>query len=170
MISPGPGPRTGFRPIAGPGTRVLILGSLPGEASLAAGQYYAHPRNDFWRLMGPVIGRDLAPMPYAERLEALAEAHVGLWDVIASAERQGSLDSAIRTPQAADLRGLVGQLAALRAIGFNGAKASALGRKVLDPVPSSLALLTLPSSSPAHARPLAEKARSWGALAGFLTV
>ncbi|MDZ4362537.1 DNA-deoxyinosine glycosylase [Brevundimonas sp.] len=160
---------TGFPPIADASTRVLILGSLPGEASLAAGQYYGHPRNDFWRLIGPVIGRDLVPMAYADRLQALAESHIGLWDVIASAERRGSLDSAIRLPQAADLRGLVSRLPALRAIAFNGAKASALGRRILDPVPSCVVLMTLPSSSPAHARPLAEKARSWGALTGFLT-
>lgn len=160
--------RSGFPAIAGPGTRVLILGSLPGEASLAAGQYYGHPRNDFWRLMGPVIGRDLVPMAYADRLQALAESHIGLWDVIASAERRGSLDSAIRLPLAADLRELVDELPALRAIAFNGAKASTLGRRTLHPVSPAIVLLTLPSSSPAHARPLAEKARSWCALSVFL--
>ena len=159
----------GFPPIADAATQVLILGSLPGEASLAAGQYYGHPRNDFWRLIGPVIGRNLVPMAYADRLQALAESHIGLWDVIASAERRGSLDSAIRMPQAAGLRELVDGLPALRAIAFNGARASTLGRRTLHPVSSAVVLLTLPSSSPAYARPLAEKARSWGALTGFLT-
>ena len=73
--------RHAFAPHAGPGTRVLILGSLPGEASLAASQYYAHPRNLFWHLVGSVIGRDLADLPYPERLAALEAAGIGVWDL-----------------------------------------------------------------------------------------
>jgi hypoxanthine-DNA glycosylase len=75
---------------------LLVLGSLPGEESLAQGRYYAHPRNHFWTLIGAVIGRDLVALGYEARLAALLEAGVGLWDVVASATRRGSLDGAIR--------------------------------------------------------------------------
>ena len=76
-----------FDPVVDARTRLLILGSLPGDASLKAGQYYGHPQNGFWRLIGGVIGVDLVALPYPERLEALKGAGVGLWDVIAEAER-----------------------------------------------------------------------------------
>ena len=157
-----------FDPVVDADTRLLILGSLPGDASLRAGQYYGHPQNAFWRLIGGVIGRDLAALSYEDRLAALRTAGVGLWDVIASAERPGSLDAAIRAPEAADLRGLVATLPALRAVAFNGGKAAKLGRAVLADRPEGVALIDLPSSSPAHARPFEEKAAAWAALAHAL--
>ena len=156
-----------FDPVVDANTRLLILGSLPGDASLKAGQYYGHPRNAFWRLIGGVIGRDLAALPYEDRLAALRAEGVGLWDVIASAERPGSLDAAIRQPEAADLRGLVQTLPNLRAVAFNGGAAARLGRAVLADA-SGVALIDLPSSSPAHARPFEEKAAAWAALARHL--
>lgn len=88
-----------FEPFADDRTRLLVLGSLPGDASLKAAQYYAHPQNAFWRLISVAVGRDLHAMAYPERVEALRVAGVGLWDVIASAERAGSLDAAIRSPR-----------------------------------------------------------------------
>ena len=160
-----------FPPVAGPGTRVLILGSLPGAASLAAGQYYAHPRNGFWRLVGGVIGADLVPLPYPERLAALRRAGIGLWDVVGSATRAGSLDQAIRDPEFADLAGLVATLPDLRAVAFNGATAARHGRALLaGPWPGGKApdLVALPSSSPAYTLPLAEKARLWEGLRAYL--
>ena len=161
-----------FAPVAGPGTRVLILGSLPGVASLSAAQYYAHPRNGFWRLVGGVIGADLPALGYEARLAAIGRAGIGLWDVVGSATRRGSLDQAIRDPELADLAGLVATLPALRAIAFNGATAARHGRKLLAGIrPDGRAepeLLDLPSSSPAHTMPPAEKARRWGALARHL--
>lgn len=156
-----------FQPVVDARTRLLILGSLPGEASLAAAQYYAHPQNGFWRLIGGVVGADLAALPYAERLEALKAAGVGLWDVIGSAQRSGSLDAAIRSPEAADLRGLAESLPALRAVAFNGATAAKLGRRILASV-EGVTLIDLPSSSPAHARPLSEKAAVWSILRSCL--
>ena len=104
-----------FAPVCPPGTRVLILGSLPGTASLAAGRYYAHPQNQFWGLSGAIIGQDLAAMAYEARLEALVQAGIGLWDTVASATRAGSLDSALRDIQAAALGELVDSLPDLRA-------------------------------------------------------
>ncbi|MBU1384070.1 MAG: DNA-deoxyinosine glycosylase [Alphaproteobacteria bacterium] len=159
--------KAGFEPVVDAHTRLLILGSLPGDASLRAGQYYGHPQNAFWRLIGGVIGSDLVVLPYEERLAALNRAGVGLWDVIASAERPGSLDAAIRQPEAADLCGLVQGLPELRAVAFNGAKAAKLGRAALGETPG-LALIDLPSSSPAHARPLADKAAGWAQLANHI--
>lgn len=152
-----------FDPVVDARTRLLILGSLPGDASLKAGQYYGHPRNGFWRLIGGAIGLDLSAVPYAERLEALGAAGVGLWDVIASAERPGSLDGAIRNAEAADLNQLIDNLPRLRAVGFNGTTAARLGRRSLTHRPD-LDLIDLPSSSPAHTRPLAEKAARWARL------
>ena len=156
-----------FDPVVDARTRLLILGSLPGDASLKAGQYYGHPQNGFWRLIGGVIGVDLVALPYPERLEALKGAGVGLWDVIARAERRGSLDAAIRNAEAADLNRLIDGLPALRGIAFNGGTAARLGRRSLANR-ASLDLIDLPSSSPAYTRPLAEKAAAWAAMAGLL--
>lgn len=160
--------RHAFAPVANPETRVLVLGSLPGEASLAAGRYYAHPRNQFWPLAGAVIGReDLAALPYDERLAAVLAGGLGLWDTIASAVRPGSLDAAIREAQGADLAGLVASLPRLRAVGFNGKTAARIGRAMLGA--SGLALIDLPSSSPAHAAlGLAAKREKWLALREYL--
>ena len=156
-----------FAPICPPGTRVLILGSLPGAASLAAGRYYAHPRNQFWRLVGSVIGCELAQLDYGARLVALGAAGIGLWDTVASARRAGSLDSAMRDIQAAALDELVATLPALRAVAFNGATAARIGRRALGATP--LTLVDLPSSSPAHAAmTVAEKAKRWKFLREFL--
>lgn len=164
---PAPRRRVGFAPVVDADTRLLILGSLPGDASLAAGQYYAHPRNGFWRLTGGVIGRDLIALPYPQRLEALKAAGIGLWDVITTAHRAGSLDAAIRDPEFADLTGLVATLPQLRVVAFNGATAARAGRRAMAGYADALTLIDLPSSSPAHARPLAEKARAWAVLDEF---
>ena len=160
--------KVGFAPVVDATTRLLILGSLPGDASLKAAQYYGHPQNGFWRLVGGVIGRDLAAQTYEDRLAALKTAGIGLWDVIASAERPGSLDAAIRQPEAADLRGLVAGLPNLTAVAFNGGKAAKLGRAILTDLPTGVTLIDLPSSSPAHARPLEQKATAWARLAVHL--
>jgi len=99
-----------FPPVVDARTRVLVLGSLPGEKSLAAQRYYANPQNQLWCLMSPVIGRDLVALDYDARLAALLAARVGLWDVVASARRDGSTDAAIRDLVANDLAGLVRSL------------------------------------------------------------
>lgn len=158
--------KAAFAPVVDARTRLLILGSLPGDASLKAAQYYAHPQNAFWRLTGGVIGRDLAAMPYADRLQALKAAHVGLWDVIAGAERRGSLDGAIRNAEAADLRNLISTLPDLRAVAFNGGTAARIGRRSLTD--TGVTLIDLPSSSPAFTKRYAEKAEAWSALRAVL--
>jgi hypoxanthine-DNA glycosylase len=159
--------KSSFPPVVAQATRVLILGSLPGEASLAAARYYAHPQNQFWRLAGEVIGLNIVSLGYEARLAALLEAGVGLWDTVASARREGSLDGALREVEGNALGDLVTSLPALRAIGFNGATAARLGRKALGQ--TSLALIDLPSSSPAHAAMgFAAKAERWKSLREYI--
>jgi double-stranded uracil-DNA glycosylase len=156
-----------FPPVVGPRTRLLVLGSLPGEESLARRQYYANPRNHFWRLIGGVIGADLVALPYEARLEALLAAGIGLWDTVGAATRRGSLDGAIRDHSANDLAALASTLPELRAVAFNGGKSAALGRPRLAARPD-LALVPLPSSSPAYTLPFAEKLAAWERLADYL--
>ena len=156
-----------FAPVTRADTRILLLGSLPGAMSLAAARYYANPRNQFWRLAGAVIERDLEALPYGARLEALLNAGIGLWDTVAAAEREGSLDQAIRLHEASDLQGLAAALPDLRALGFNGNKSAAIGRKQLAGRPD-LALLDLPSSSPAFTLPFEAKRVRWLALRAWL--
>lgn len=156
----------GLPPVARADARLLLLGSLPGEASLRAERYYAHPRNQFWRLVGSVIGEDLELLGYPERLERLGAKRIALWDVVHAARREGSLDQRMREVEVRDLPGFVATLPALRAVGFNGAAAATIGRKALEG--SGLVLLDLPSSSPAYTLPFDEKAARWAALAAFL--
>lgn len=155
-----------FAPITDATTRVLILGSLPGAKSLAAGAYYANPQNGFWRLTGGVIGADLVSLAYPARLAALLAAGIGVWDVVATARRSGSLDGAIREVEGNDLAALVASLPVLRLVAFNGQKAAAIGSRLLDPATPRL---TLPSSSPAHTMRVADKARSWAAVRDALS-
>ncbi len=155
-----------FAPVVDAGVRVLILGSLPGEASLAASQYYAHPQNQFWRLLGAVLDwPQLTGLAYEDRLAGLLARGVGLWDVVAQAHRRGSLDAAIRDAVGNDLPGLVTGLPALRAVAFNGQTAWK-ARRPLEGMP--LQLLALPSSSPAYTRPFADKLAAWRQLADWL--
>jgi len=156
-----------FPPVVDANTRVLVLGSLPGEASLAARQYYGHPRNLFWPLMSRIVETDLVPLAYEARLSTLLAAGVGLWDVVEAAHREGSLDAAIRDHQPNDLAQLVSELPALRAVGFNGGTSARIGLPLL--VGASLALVRLPSSSPAYAsRSFEEKLEDWMQLAAYL--
>ncbi|EJL87948.1 G:T/U mismatch-specific DNA glycosylase [Herbaspirillum sp. CF444] len=153
-----------FAHVTDANTRLLILGSLPGEASLAHGQYYAHPQNAFWKLMSEVVGEDLRAMEYERRLQALIRHHVGLWDVIAEARREGSLDSKIADHAGNDLPGLLDKLPRLTTIGFNGGTAARLGLKVLKERAQQYRIVLLPSSSPAHTMAYAQKLEQWLAL------
>lgn len=165
MPAPASAPtRIGLAPVVDRRTRLLILGSLPGEASLRLAEYYAHPRNAFWTLMSDRVGQDLTRLAYAAKLEALSAAGIGLWDVIARAAREGSLDQNIRSAEPTDLIGLVGRLPRLVAVAFNGGAAARVGRRSLAGVAGRLELFDLPSSSAAHTLPRADKARAWAAL------
>lgn len=156
-----------FPPVVAANTRLLILGSLPGERSLAAGRYYAHPQNQFWQLLSPAARRDLVPLQYAERLEALRDACIGLWDVVASATRPGSTDAALRDVEPHDIAALAETLPALRAIAFNGATAHRHGLRQLGAAAARYTIVALPSSSPLHTIGVAAKAEQWADLRRF---
>jgi double-stranded uracil-DNA glycosylase len=160
--------KVGLPPIARADARLFILGSLPGDVSLAAQRYYAHPTNQFWRLLGGAIGEELQSLSYDARLDRLGERRIGLWDVIASASRRGSLDQAIREAEHNQIEHLLHDFAHLRAIGFNGSTAAAVGRKLIGEPPSRVTLIDLPSSSAANTRSFAEKAAAWSQLRRFV--
>ncbi|HEY1043446.1 MAG TPA: DNA-deoxyinosine glycosylase [Telluria sp.] len=154
------GRKRGFPPVVDARTRILILGSLPGDLSLANAQYYGNPRNAFWRLVSDLAGTDLVPLAYAGRLEALLASGIGLWDVIAEARRAGSLDVRIRERRDNDLLALAASLPLLHTIAFNGGTAARIGRKLLGNAPV-YRLIELPSSSPAHTLPFDAKRAQW---------
>lgn len=150
-----------FDPVVDENTRLLVLGSLPGDKSLAVQEYYGNRQNKFWELVGQVIEADLRAMAYESRLVALREHGIGLWDVVAEAHRQGSLDSAIRNRNENDLLGLLDRFPNIKAIAFNGGTAGRLGVQVLGPRAVEFQILILPSSSPAYTVPYADKAKLW---------
>lgn len=138
----------GLPPVIDRRARVLILGSFPSAASLAAQQYYAHPQNQFWRIVGAVIKQPLKETPYAARLAAVQAAGIAIWDIYASCERAGSLDSAIRNSVANDFAALEKSAPALRRICFNGRTAA---KRLREMEALGYEAVVLPSTSPAHA-------------------
>ncbi|WP_423601929.1 DNA-deoxyinosine glycosylase [Sphingomonas sp. MS122] len=160
--------KASFPPVVDPAARVLICGSLPGDRSLAARQYYAHPQNQFWRLVSAVIERDLVALPYPDRLAALLAAHIGLWDVVATARRPGSTDAALASIRPNDIAALAATLPELRAIAFNGGTALKHGLRQLGPMADRHAIVALPSSSPLHTIGFDTKLPAWLALRDHL--
>lgn len=153
-----------FPPVLDRDTRTLILGSFPGKASLDAQQYYAHPRNQFWRLLSDTLGEDLVTQAYPERLRRLRAHAIGLWDVIAVCEREGSLDTAIRNARANDFALLKQQCPALSRVCFNGKTSGKFAAQFAE---AGFDTLVLPSSSPANAqRSFEQKLAEWRAIAG----
>ena len=153
-----------FAPITSGDTRILVLGSLPGDKSLTEQRYYAHPQNQFWTLISGVIGGDLRALDYDARLAALVEAGIGLWDVIGAAVRAGSSDAAICDASANDLIGLIRTLPKLRAIAFNGGTALLIGKRQLIDAGNVLPIIALPSSSPLHTVGVGAKQPVWDLL------
>lgn len=147
-----------FAPIVDSNAEILILGSMPGQASLNANQYYAHPQNAFWRIMGELLDFDPKTAPYTEKTNALKSAHIALWDVLQSCRRHGSLDSSIETPSETvnDFPTFFTTYPLIHTVFFNGTKAEDSFRryvlKVNQPVAiRHLQLTRLPSTSPANA-------------------
>jgi TDG/mug DNA glycosylase family protein len=157
--------KRGLPPVIARDTRVLILGSFPGEASLAAKQYYAHPRNHFWPLIGAILGIPIAAMPYRRRLSTLRECGIGLWDVIVACERHGSLDGAIRNAEHGEIERVRRVAPRLELVCFNGKTAARAAPAWRE---AGYATLVLPSSSPAYTRPFAEKLAAWNTILGAL--
>ncbi len=148
-----------------PHTRVLVLGSFPGVASLAAGAYYAHPRNHFWPIMAALLEEPLVAMAYKARLERLRARRVGLWDTIVACARPGSLDAAIRDATFATPAQIARRAPAVDLVCFNGMTAA---RAAPAWEVAGYATLALPSTSPAYTRPQAEKLALWRAIADHL--
>ncbi|MBP8925721.1 MAG: DNA-deoxyinosine glycosylase [Pseudomonadales bacterium] len=166
---------TGLAPIAGPSARILILGSMPGAASLAQQSYYAHPANAFWSLLGSVLGCEF-PADQAARGRLLIRHRIALWDVVHRCRRSGSLDSAIEraSVEPNDLPGLLRQYPLIEYVFFNGAAAETLYRRHLrariDVIRPGLCCHRLPSSSPANASwTRARKLAAWQAIAVALS-
>jgi hypoxanthine-DNA glycosylase len=160
-----------FAPVIGENPRILILGSMPGVASLDAVQYYAHPRNAFWPIMGELFGID-PTTDYAQRIAQISQQPVVLWDTLHSCYRPGSLDSAITrdSVQANDIPGLLGEFTQIKAVACNGATSANYFRKlVLPQISPSIELLKMPSTSPANAAMnFAQKLAAWRRLLDFL--
>jgi len=164
-----------FAPIIPESACVLILGSMPGIRSLQMNEYYAHPRNHFWKIMGRLIGLDPAG-PYSERIHQLKENRIALWDVLHACERAGSLDQSIlqETETRNELPKLLAEHPEIQAIAFNGAKSwQAFKRHVLPELStewqSQTSLLSLPSTSPANAgMTYQEKLEQWQKVLPYL--
>jgi len=165
----------GFAPVQTREARILVLGSFPSRRSLQAGQYYAHPRNAFWPLLGRVLGMSF-DVPYAKRKQLLKRNRVALWDVVAAARRPGSLDSSIVGSSIAvnDFRRFLKSHPHIHLVCFNGAKAAELYRRLvlpkLRPESGKMRYHRLPSTSPAHAAlPFESKLARWRAVARALS-
>lgn len=157
---------TGFAPISARDAKVLILGTLPGQASLQKNEYYGQPQNVFWRIMGELFGAG-PELPYEERKRRLVAARIAVWDVCAAAHRPGSLDGSIHSRSVVpnDFSAFLGSHPAVTLVCFNGAKAAALYQSLVRPgLPDARTIRyeALPSTSPAHASmPYLEKLRRW---------
>ena len=138
-----------FTPISDMRTRILILGSLPGERSLQASEYYAHPGNRFWKIISGVTGSEI-PIRYEDKLSLLIANGIGLWDVVREASREGSLDARIKHEVPNDLEALISSRPMLSTIIFNGKTAERLFDKYYRRI-EGLRYVSLPSTSPANA-------------------
>ena len=141
-------PLQGLGPVMARHTRLIVLGSFPSVASLAAGQYYAHPRNHFWPVLSAIWGLDLRALPYPQRLEEVQQRGLGIWDVYAHCRREGSLDTAIHDAEFNDLMGLRQRAPQLQAVAHNGGESA---RAMRFTQTLGVAVLRLPSTSPANA-------------------
>lgn len=155
----------GFAPVSRPDSRVLILGTLPGAESLRRREYYAKNQNTFWRILGELIGAG-PDLPYQQRVEAIKNAGLALWDVCASARREGSLDAQIKELEANDFGRFFQEHPHIALICFNGQTASKLFERFVVPgltaEASKIPRKNLPSTSPAHASMrFAQKLELW---------
>ena len=141
-------PLIGLAPVIGPRSRLVVLGSFPGVASLRAQQYYGHPRNQFWPILSALWDVDLVALGYEQRMDEVRRRGVGIWDVYASCLRQGSLDSAIEAAQLNDFAELRRLAPRLEAIAHNGGESA---RAMRHTASFGLPVYRLPSTSPANA-------------------
>ncbi len=138
----------GLPPVIARHSRLVVLGSFPGEASLRAQQYYGHPRNHFWPLLSAIWGVDLVASPYAARIAEARRRGLGLWDIYARCRREGSLDQAIEDAELNNLASLRRRAPGLQLVAHNGGESTRAMKRVLA---LGLPVLRLPSTSPANA-------------------
>ena len=148
----------GFPPVIDARSEVLILGSFPSVRSLSKAQYYGHPQNQFWRLVGTVLNEPLAEMDYERRKQALLRHRIALWDIIGACARVGSLDSAIRAAEHNDFDRVANIARKLRRVCFNGKTAAKMAPLFAA---MNYETIVLPSSSPAYTMPFGEKLAHW---------
>jgi hypoxanthine-DNA glycosylase len=151
----------GLPPLLPRHARILVLGSFPGVASLAAAQYYAHPRNHFWPVLGTLLDEPLSMLPYRARLERLSARGVALWDTIVACERKGSSDGSIRNAERAEISRVRRASPGIEVVAFNGNTAARALPRWRE---AGYATLALPSTSPAYTRSFTEKLAAWRAL------
>ncbi len=159
--------KVGLAPIISDDSRILILGSMPGDESIRLQQYYGHRQNHFWKILGEVFG-ETVPSVYEQRLAFLHARGIAVWDVLAAAERIGSSDSNIKNEVANDFTGFLAAHPGLQSIVFNGHKAEALFRrheKSQAVATGTLRKLVFPSTSPLNMTPIGEKVLRWKPLA-----
>jgi len=156
---------TGLPPILPRDARVLVLGSFPGLASLAAKQYYAHPRNHFWPVMSALLDEPLVDLAYPKRLARMRARGVALWDTIVACDRHASSDQSIRNAERAEVARVRRAAPRIEVVAFNGNTAASAAPRWRD---AGYRTLALPSTSPAYTRPLAEKIEAWRALARWI--
>jgi hypoxanthine-DNA glycosylase len=166
--------KRGLEPIIDKNSRVLVLGTLPGDVSLRCVQYYANPKSQFWTILSAVY-REVLAVDYSSKLLFLRKKRIALWDVLQRADREGSLDRDIANGEPNDFSRLLGQYPSVKAIAFNGTKArrlfllhveSRLGSEMLE----TLRLVSLPSTSATpgrHVLPLDEKIEKWKVIASL---
>lgn len=141
--------KSSFEPISNISTRILILGSLPGDKSLELGEYYGHSRNRFWKIISTITGNELT-LSYSAKKALLLKSNIGVWDVAQQANRKGSLDSAIESEKPNDIEAFISAHKNLKVIGFNGKKAEVLFDKYFERK-IEIKYISLPSTSPANA-------------------
>ena len=155
-----------FPPIVCKDSKVLILGSVPDIKSLEMQEYYAHPQNKFWRILFELFQEDFTA-DYAEKIELLKKNKIAVWDVIDSCERKGSLDTEIKNEAHHDILQLLQDFPSIKVIFCNGQKSFKSLRKIL-PDDLKIAILVLPSTSPAYTIPYQQKLKDWSVLKSFL--
>lgn len=165
LSAPGAAHLSGLAPVIARHTRVLILGSFPGIASLAAQQYYAHPRNHFWPILSTLLHESLVTLSYRQRIARVKALGVGIWDVIVTCERPGSLDAAIRNPTQGEITRVARVARHLAVVAFNGGTAARAEPAWRE---AGYRTLRLPSTSPAYTLSLDAKLAAWRALSSYL--
>ncbi len=155
-----------FAPIVSENAKILILGSVPGAKSLEMQEYYAHPQNQFWKIIFQLFNENL-PSDYVEKLEFLKRKNIALWDVIDTCERKGSLDSEIRNEEANDIQQLLENYSSIKAIFCNGQKSFKNLQKIMGKE-SEIPIFVLPSTSPLHTISFEKKIKEWEILKSFL--